>query len=514
MAPDGRFDTNNLDEIKRLHWSMPEAPLTAVPIEIFMRQYYEPRLLARTMAGEKLPPLPSIATLNRVQPRVFVAAPQAEPGTPDEVSVQVTVARGVENGKTSGLRRDGTRSSGVHDLRLFRDGQMVGYQEGEVALDANGKANITFHHVKLPRTGAKEVEFSAYAFNIDLVKSETYRRTYKLPVSLAPQKGRAYLINIGVNAYEEPAFNLTYAADDARQMQRVLAEKVGRSGRYANVVPVLLTSDYEDRDGRFVLKESSATKANVKAVLDLLAGKPVAPEVRAAIPNADKLHKATPEDMILLSFSSHGVAGEGGSFYLIPYDIGQSGQAGITPQQLQRSISSDELSQWLRDVDGGEMVMIVDACHSAKSVEGEGFKPGPMGSRGLGQLAYDKGMRILAATQADDVALENDLIKQGLLTHALVHDGIQAQQADYLPKDKKITLDEWLGYGVQRVPSLHEEVHKGQVQSFGVGGKRDLIEVDIGDHAKEEAKQREFQHPSLFDFKKNRREVLLMDSNG
>ena len=51
--------------------------------------------------------------------------------------------------------------------------------------------------------------------------------------------------------------------------------------------------------------------------------------------------------------------------------------------------------------------MIVDACHSAASVDEAGFKPGPMGSRGLGQLAYDKGMRILAASQADDVALES-----------------------------------------------------------------------------------------------------------
>ena len=42
------------------------------------------------------------------------------------------------------------------------------------------------------------------------------------------------------------------------------------------------------------------------------------------------------------------------------------------------------------------MVMIIDACHSAGSVEHEGFKPGPMGSRGLGQLAYNKRMRILA----------------------------------------------------------------------------------------------------------------------
>ena len=55
----------------------------------------------------------------------------------------------------------------------------------------------------------------------------------------------------------------------------------------------------------------------------------------------------------------------------------------------------------LRDVDAGDLVLIVDACHSAAAIEGTDFKPGPMGSRGLGQLSYDKGMRILTATQAD-----------------------------------------------------------------------------------------------------------------
>ena len=49
---------------------------------------------------------------------------------------------------------------------------------------------------------------------------------------------------------------------------------------------------------------------------------------------------------------------------------------------------------------------MLDSCFSAKRVESNGFKPGPMGSRGLGQLAYDKRMRILAASQSDETAGE------------------------------------------------------------------------------------------------------------
>ena len=77
-----------------------------------------------------------------------------------------------------------------------------------------------------------------------------------------------------------------------------------------------------------------------------------------------------------------------------------------------------------------------------------------MGSRGLGQLSYDKGMRILTASQADNVALESALIRQGLLTYALTHDGLEAAQADFKPKDQAILLAEWLQYAEQRVPTV------------------------------------------------------------
>src|SRR6266850_4028036 len=105
---------------------------------------------------------------------------------------------------------------------------------------------------------------------------------------------------------------------------------------------------------------------------------------------------------------------------MLPTDIGESSGRTVSDELLRRSISSDELSLWLRDVDAGEMVMIVDACHAASAVEGKDFKPGPMGSRGLGQLAFDKGMKILTATQAANAAIETGgSIGHGLLTFAL-----------------------------------------------------------------------------------------------
>src|SRR5690606_21452822 len=140
-------------------------------------------------------------------------------------------------------------------------------------------------------------------------------------------------------------------------------------------------------------------------------------------PNADKLRPVEPEDTLIVTFAGHGYADRSGIFYLLPNDIGTATD-GLGGENVSKLISSDELSLWMRDITAAEMIMVIDACYSSTAVQGEGFKPGPMGSRGLGQLAYDKGIRILSATQADNVALELGSLKQGLLTYVLLEEGV------------------------------------------------------------------------------------------
>ena len=72
VAPDGRFDVSDTEKVKGLHWVVPDDPLTPLPIEIFMRDYYEPRLLARILGGEKFKPIRDLQSLNRVQPSVQI----------------------------------------------------------------------------------------------------------------------------------------------------------------------------------------------------------------------------------------------------------------------------------------------------------------------------------------------------------------------------------------------------------------------------------------------------------
>jgi uncharacterized caspase-like protein len=164
-------------------------------------------------------------------------------------------------------------------------------------------------------------------------------------------------------------------------------------------------------------------------------------------------------------------------------------------------------------VDAGELAMIIDACHSAASVDQPGFKPGPMGDRGLGQLAYDKGMRILAATQADNVALESEKLGQGLLTYALIDEGLKDRKA--APDGKgPITIGAWLHYAEQRVPKLYDDIRADKIHAAEVVVSNDpartiITREPIFDPAFRDQIANHAQTPQLFDFYKRANEAIL-----
>jgi hypothetical protein len=119
----------------------------------------------------------------------------------------------------------------------------------------------------------------------------------------------------------------------------------------------------------------------------------------------------------------------------------------------------------------------------------------------LGQLAYDKGMRILAASQAEDVAVEIQSLHHGLLTYALVQGlglGDAGQLAADLNGDGVVTLAEWLKYAEQRTPTFYAQASKVRDsdpnKAFGKTRSNETPTV---------------QRPALFDFHNQADEVVL-----
>jgi uncharacterized caspase-like protein len=209
---------------------------------------------------------------------------------------------------------------------------------------------------------------------------------------------------------------------------------------------------------------------------------------------------------VVISFAGHGVRDTGGEFYLLPGDTGPDEGRSANPSLFSHAISSRELAQWLDGLDADRVVLILDACHAAAAVDASGFTPGPMDSAGLGQLAYDKGFAVLVATQANDVALESGRLQQGLLTYALLRDGLETNAADHAPVDAWIGLIEWLRYGVIRVPDLARRMRTGDlpVATGSRGASR------IGQAGSARAAPPVAQTPALFYFPRGRLDQRLL----
>lgn len=515
----GRFDTNSLEGVSYLRWFISDTPVSVYPLEIFMRDYYEPRLLARILKGEKLPNLPFRSDLTRVQPKIEKITVSPRAGNPELVNVTVlassTLGKCLKDGKHVPCE------SGLFDLRLYRDGQLVGQSpwasggaadsksqaqsrqdqlqqwratnvlkrmDGRPITAAAGPQQVVFNGIRLPqRSEVSQVEFTAYAFNVDRVKSATSQPViYALPQSRPSVRRRAYIVTVGVDATSDPSLRLGFAPNGARDVEKLLKTKLQS---HYEIVPVPLISEYKEDSTE--LAQDLGTKINLQTVLGILSGRDVTPAQRQSLPNQLQLSAATPDDLVVLYIASHGYADPAGKFYVVPSDIGEP--AGVSEQLLdrclksseqsascqsareflRRSISSDDLTRWLQTIDAGQMVLILDSCHSA-AVSGSGFKPGPMGDRGFGQLSYDKGMLVLAATQAENVDWGTlELGDRSLLTYALT---------DQHTTGQSFNLRQWLSKAKKQVPTLYRRFVKTEVQFSG-----------------SETQQ---QEPALFDFSK------------
>jgi hypothetical protein len=96
--------------------------------------------------------------------------------------------------------------------------------------------------------------------------------------------------------------------------------------------------------------------------------------------------------------------------------------------------------------------IVIDACNSGQAIDST-TSVGPMNATGLAQLAYEKGLYILAASKESEPALEtNDLGSgHGFLTYALVDEGLKAGGA---AQNGVVELRPWFVYASRRVPEM------------------------------------------------------------
>ncbi|HEY4490387.1 MAG TPA: caspase family protein, partial [Acidobacteriota bacterium] len=401
-TPEGLFD-GSPPAWGQILWRFSQNTFDVAPVETFFNEYYYPGLLAEIFSG-KPPQAPrDVTQLDRRQPQVKLLTAGDGSARDATVKVEITEAQ-PDSAHPTG--------SGARDVRLFRNGSLVKVWRGD-ALQGKNQAIL---EAQVPIV-AGENRFIAYAFNHDNVKSPDAEMKVNGAESLR-RAGTAYVLSIGVNEYENSDFNLKYAVSDARAFSENLSQAQTKLGKFGKVELIHMF----DRE---------ATKPNIVAALQKLAG-------------------AEPEDAIFLYFAGHGTT-DGSRFYMVPHDLGYHNPRSNLNDSAMRSImnhsiSDVELEELFEKIGAGQTLLVIDACNSGQLLEAEEKRRGPMNSRGLAQLAYEKGMYILAASQGYQAALEASKLGHGYLTYSLVEEGIKSFSADNLPKDGTVLVREWFDY--------------------------------------------------------------------
>lgn len=431
VTPDGLFD-GTPGAWNQLGWRFSGDTFDVAPVEIFFQNFYHPGLLAEIATGRVSKAPSDIASIDRRQPSVSVTAPgdPSAPRTSRAAQLELSVVQ-AQPDKTH------PSGSGVRDLRLFRNGTLVKAWRGDIKLDGAGRAQIA---AEIPVV-AGENRFTAYAFNNAGIKSPDAKLTIAGADSLQ-RRGTAWVISLGIDHYAagsaENRLNLNFAESDAADFATQFTHDQQQLDQFAQV-------------RRVDLLGKDATKANLEAALHLLSGASPDSLDEGQRQLLSGVAAVQPEDGVFIFYAGHGVAFDN-HFYLIPQDFNPDVPLG---DPRSRTVSDVELSQLLERISPARSFLIIDACNSGQVVDPK-TPVGPTDAAGLAQLAYEKGLYILAASKNSEPALETHALGNGhgFLTYALVDEGLKAGDA---ARNGVIELRPWFLYATRRVPEMQAD---------------------------------------------------------
>jgi roadblock/LC7 domain-containing protein len=273
--------------------------------------------------------------------------------------------------------------------------------------------------------GANSIEVSAT--NVNGLES------YRVPVSVTTPadtatKRKLHFIGIGLNHYENKEMNpLRWSIKDIRDLADTLKQKY----------PSMIVD---------TLMDEAATKANILAL-------------------RDKLLQLEEDDMLIISFSGHGLLNKELDYYLSTYDIDpqQPGLNGLLYEQLETLVDN---------IRPRRKLLLIDACHSGELDKEEVEKIEQAGKldstnrssirvvtkKNIGMynsfelmktlfadVSRGTGAIVISAAGGMQYALENENLQNGVFTYSVL---------DALKVFKQLTVSQLKKYVSQKVLEL------------------------------------------------------------
>ncbi len=289
---------------------------------------------------------------------------------------------------------------------------------------------------------------------------ESGRQSFELFYEGEMAKSDLYVIAIGASEFEQglkqPQLNLNYASKDATDVSAAFKTK---ADLFANIY-------------NFSLTNQQVTLPNIHAL-------------------GAELKKTKPNDVVMVFFAGHGLLDKDLNYFLSTYNVNFNNPA-------ENGLPYHELSGLLDNIAARKKLIFIDACHSGEvdkesvlSVAAKTEKPKEgmvfravgnktiQGKTGLenslelmkhlfADLRKSSGTTIISAAGGTEVAIENDIWKNGAFTFCLLN-GLKSGKAD-LNHDGSIMLSELKDYMYKAVPELTHGTQQPTYRSENIRG--------------------------------------------
>jgi hypothetical protein len=401
--------------------------LEPVDLSQFKDGFYEPGLLAKVLGFNKEPlrAVPDLAGL-KLYPEI----------TPKVDGDQLLI----------NLKNQG---GGIGAVQVLINGK-------ELEADARGGSiapNAAQANVKVLLSGPMIVPGAENTIEVvarnagGTLASRGIRVAYQAKGKAEVKPPHLYAIICGISQYGDPAQiqTLRFAAKDARDMAQAVSLAGGGLFGTDNVHVTLLTGEAAPPPaGAF--PSQPATKANLKHAFDEVA------------------KTATPNDILLVYFSGHGVTlGQGSSTYCYLTQDARTAELKDSPFLHDWTVTSEELADWTKKIGALKQVLVLDTCASGAASEKLIERKDLSGDavRAIERMKDRVGFHVLMGSAADAVSYEASRYNQGLLTYALLegmHGKTLGDGTSALREQKFVDVVKWFTFAENRVPELAESI--------------------------------------------------------
>lgn len=304
---------------------------------------------------------------------------------------------------------------GVKEVNIYQNDKLI-INDREVKTTGEGQKVVKTYAVEM---GNESNEFKVKVVNYQKIESRPDVLTIEYTGDVIATSA-LHILSVGINKYQNAAYNLNYAQPDAQSFTEKLVDKGKSIFKSVN---------------RIEIYDEDATKENiVKGFKSIIA-------------------RAKPEDVFLFYYAGHGTLDEDNNdeYYLVPNDITKL--YGDPTQLKSKGISASELRDFLTQVKSQKQIVLMDACHSGGALKTMTVRAAAVDEKAIVQLARSSGVVMIASSGTKQFATEFAELKHGVFTYAL----LEALDGKADNGDKKITVNELKLYMEERVPELTKQ---------------------------------------------------------